>query len=313
MRVLLIFIDGFGLGSNNPEINPLVRFGLHTINEIFGQPMIHDIDSIETPEYCLIPIDATLGVAGLPQSATGQAAILTGVNTAEIMGRHIQAFPGPQLSKIICDDNIMKKLTENGHTVTSANMYTPDYFELVAKRKRRHSAITLAALSTGMTLRSLPEMNIGEAVYQDITNEMLSDYGIKGISVIEPIQAANNLVNISRKYSFTIFEYFQTDRAGHKQDWQYAKRIVRILDEFIGEVYKRLPADTLLIITSDHGNFEDMSSKTHTFSKVPLIALGRQAKELVSGITDLTGIAPAIVKVLGKDDLRDRITRTSRQ
>ncbi|SMC94553.1 metalloenzyme [Sporomusa malonica] len=313
MRVLLIFIDGFGLGSNNPEINPLVRFGLPTFNEVFGQPITHDIGSIITPESCLIPIDATLGVTGLPQSATGQAAILTGINTARAMGRHIQAFPGPQLSKIISDDNIMKKLTENGLTATSANMYTPDYFELVAKRKRRHSAITLAAMSTGMTLRSLPEMKIGEAVYQDITNEMLSDFGIDGIPVISPMQAANNLVNISRKYSFTIFEYFQTDRAGHKQNWQYAKRILGILDEFISGVYKRLSADTLLIITSDHGNFEDMSAKTHTFSKVPLIALGHQAKKLVSGITDLTGIAPAIIEVLGKDDLCDRITCACRQ
>ncbi|HWR44587.1 alkaline phosphatase family protein [Sporomusa sp.] len=302
MRVLLLFIDGFGLGSNNPEINPIVRFGLHTINQLFDQPMISDIGLNLTPECCMIPIDTTLGVEGLPQSATGQAAILTGLNTAKAMGRHIQAFPGPQLSNIITENNIMKRLTEAGMLVTSANMYTPNYFELVAKRKRRHSAITLAALSTGMSLRSLPEMYINEAVYQDITNVTLPDFGVDHLPVLSPTQAACNLVNISRKYSFTIFEYFQTDRAGHKQDWLHAGRILRLLDEFIGAVYKRLPADTLMIITSDHGNFEDMSVKTHTFNKVPLIALGYRAQETVGAITDLTGIAPAIVAVLGKDD-----------
>lgn len=303
MRVLLVFIDGLGLGRNDPAINPLVHFGFPIFTEVFGWPMTKDTDSIIMPEHCFIPVDATLGVDGLPQSATGQAAILTGVNTAKALGRHLQAFPGPQLSRIISDDNMMKKLTESGFRATSANMYTPDYFELVAKRKRRHSAITLAALSTGMTLRSLPEMRKGEAVYQDITNKMLTGFGIDDIPPVTPTQAASNLVNISRKYSFTIFEYFQTDRAGHKQDWPYAKQIIGILNEFIGEVYKRLPADTLLLITSDHGNFEDMSIKTHTFNKVPLIALGHQAKKMVSGINDLTGIAPAILAVLGKDEL----------
>lgn len=299
MRLLLIFIDGIGLGSNKQEINPFARFGLQSIEELFGGKLTEEIKPILTSDRILVPIDPTLGVTGLPQSATGQAAILTGLNTAKIMGRHIQAFPGPQLSKIIIDHNFMKKLTEAGLTATSANMYMPDYFELVAKRKRRHSAITLAALSTGMVLRSLPEINSGQAVYQDITNEMLNSLGVT-IPLISPRQAAHNLVNISRKYSFTIFEYFQTDRAGHKQNWHYAQRILQILDEFIGTIYSMLPADTLLFITSDHGNFEDMSIKTHTLNKVPLIALGNGAQELTESITDLAGIAPAILEGLGK-------------
>ena len=305
MRIIMIFIDGIGLGSNNLDINPFIRFGLPTFQELFDCPLSQDIGSILRPECCIVPIDATLGVDGLPQSATGQAAILTGLNTARMMGRHIQAFPGPELSKIIVENNLMKRLLTCKMAVTSANMYSPDYFELVAKRKRRHSAITLAALSTGMSLRSLVEIHNNQAVYQDIINAMLPSLGIENVPQITPKEAATNLVNISRKYSFTIFEYFQTDRAGHKQDWQYAHRILTTLDEFIGTVYKRLPTDTLLMITSDHGNFEDMSVKTHTVNKVPLIALGPKAQETISGITDLTGITPAIVEVLGKDESCD--------
>ncbi|QDR80880.1 alkaline phosphatase family protein [Sporomusa termitida] len=302
MRVVLLFIDGFGLGSTNPGINPIVRFGLPTMEKLFGRPLTAEMAFTLAPERCIVPLDATLGVPGLPQSATGQAAILTGLNTARAMGRHLQAFPGPQLAGIITENNIMRRLAQAGLPATSANMYTPNYFELVANRKRRHSAITLAALSTGMRLRSLPEMHSNEAVYQDITNAALPEWGVHGLPVLSPSQAAGNLVNISRKYSFTIFEYFQTDRAGHKQDWQAAAAILALLDAFIGAVYEQLPAATLLIITSDHGNFEDMSIKTHTLNKVPLIALGCQAQAAVGAITDLTGIAPAIAAVLGKDD-----------
>ncbi|WP_371370709.1 metalloenzyme [Sporomusa aerivorans] len=300
MRVLLIFIDGFGLGFNNPETNPLARFGLPSVEELFGLPLTQESGIIIKSDRCLIPIDATLGIEGLPQSATGQAALLTGVNTASIMGRHIQAFPGPCLAKIITEHNLMKKLAMLGLAATSANLYLPNYFELVAMRKRRHSAITLAALSTGMSLRSLAEIQNGYAVYQDITNELLPEFGVATVPVISPQQAAQNLVNISRKYSFTIFEYFQTDRAGHKQNWQAAQSILGVLNEFIGWTYKLLPGDTFLLITSDHGNFEDMSVKTHTLNKVPLIALGSGVQNIVSNISDLTGIAPSIIEALTK-------------
>lgn len=305
MRIVMIFIDGLGLGENNPDTNPVVRFTLPFFEELFHQPLTREACSCFDSNSCFVPIDAALGVVGLPQSATGQAAILTGLNTARLMGRHIQAFPGPELSKIIIENNIMKTLSEKQMAVTSANMYLPNYSELVAQRKRRHSAITLAALSAGIPLRSINEMNQGQAVYQDITNEMLPGFGIEDIARLSPRQAAINLVNISRKYSFTIFEYFQTDRAGHKQDWLHAENIVRILNEFMAGVYHILPADTVLMITSDHGNFEDMSTKTHTFNQVPLIALGRQAHAAVSGVKDLTGIAPAILEVLGKDETSD--------
>jgi hypothetical protein len=40
-------------------------------------------------------LDASLCVPGLPQSATGQAALLTGLNAPELMGRHIEGFPPP--------------------------------------------------------------------------------------------------------------------------------------------------------------------------------------------------------------------------
>ncbi|MBP2634109.1 MAG: hypothetical protein H6Q72_16 [Firmicutes bacterium] len=302
MRVIVLFIDGIGLGDNNSKTNPFIRFGFPVFEELFACSLQQDITPLLMPTKCIIPIDATLGIPGLPQSATGQAAILTGLNAAQIMGRHIQAFPGPELAKLITENNVMKKLVDDGLTVTSANMYSPNYFELVAKRKRRHSAITLAALSTGMSLRSLPEIESGQAIYQDITNEMLPTFGIDTIPVIEPKEAASKLVNISRKYSFTIFEYFQTDRAGHKQNWAYARQIIKILNEFIETIYQTLPADTLLLITSDHGNFEDLSVKTHTRNKVPLIALGVKAQTTISNITDLTGITPAIVEVLRKDE-----------
>ena len=302
MKVLLFFIDGLGLGSEDAEVNPLARFGLSSMEKLFGNKLYAGCEAFVSLSRCLVPIDPTLGVPGLPQSATGQAAILTGLNAPKVMERHVQAFPGPELSRLINENNLMRKLTEAGMTATSANMYSPDYHELVANRKRRHSAITLAALSTGLPLRSLSDMAHGEAVYQDITNRLLPFFGIENVPILAPKKAAQNLLGIAAKADFTIFEYFQTDRFGHKHDWDKAKEILKTLDEFLEGILNEQPDDMLLLLTSDHGNFEDFSVKTHTYNKVPLIAIGLGAKDMIKDITDLTGIAPAILQFLGRDE-----------
>jgi hypothetical protein len=59
-------------------------------------------------------LDASLGVPGLPQSATGQTSILTGVNAPAEMGRHISGFPGPTLRRILFEHSVLKRIRERG-------------------------------------------------------------------------------------------------------------------------------------------------------------------------------------------------------
>jgi len=250
----------------------------------------------------MVPTDAALGVDGLPQSATGQTALFTGINAPAKLGRHNQAFPGPQLQKLLQQYGIMKQLRDKGYAVTSANMYTPDYLNLVAQRKRRHSATTLTILGAGLTLRTVDDLLRGEAVYQDITNAMLPLVGVTNVPIIEPALAGKRLVNLARQYHFTMFEYFQTDRCGHKQDWERAKEIITILDEFLQAVYNNLPEDMLVIVTSDHGNFEDFSIKTHTINQVPTLVFGCHSVEVAAKIHNLIDITPAVITFLEGND-----------
>jgi bisphosphoglycerate-independent phosphoglycerate mutase (AlkP superfamily) len=59
--------------------------------------------------------------------------------------------------------------------------------------------------------------------------------------------------------------------------------------------------NTTVIMTSDHGNIEDLSKRNHTLNEVPTIVWGRKAGETAAGIKSLTDITPAIVNLLGKD------------
>lgn len=293
MHVLFIFIDGFGLGPADSAVNPLVRFPGTFFPLLLGGPLSQDTKSLAADVLCFTPLDATLGVDGLPQSATGQTALFTGVNAPKKVGHHVQAFPGPQLAAIISESGLMGCLKKKGLTVTSANMYTPNYLELVAARKRRHSVTTLLTLAAGERLRSLPDMLSSQAVYQDITNEMLAELGVTA-SPVTPTEAGRRLVGIAASHHFTLFEYFQTDRYGHKQNWQKAEVVLAILDEFLMSVYQSRPADMLVVISSDHGNFEDFSVKTHTLNLVPGLFFGRGAAHFGSGLHDLADVAPAI-------------------
>ncbi|MBP2643170.1 MAG: hypothetical protein H6Q67_1057 [Firmicutes bacterium] len=300
-KVLVIFIDGFGLGENNKDTNPLVKFDMKIIKRLFGYPLTVEAKAVLTHKACFIPTDATLGVAGLPQSATGQTAIFTGVNAPLVMGRHIQGFPGPSLAAIIAEQSILLELVSRGLTATSANAYTPNYMEMVAARKRKHSVTTLTLLSAGIGLRSLAELEAGQAINQDITNKMLPQLGIFDVEPVSPQVAGMRLANIAQNNHFTMFEYFQTDRFGHKRDWGVAEEITNILDEFITAVYQATKEKCLVIITSDHGNFEDFSVKTHTYNLVPTILWGPGCYEVAGKIKDITDIKPAIMEYLGEE------------
>lgn len=300
MRVLLIFIDGFGLGPFDPAVNPLARFPGAFFPSLLGAPLSKELPKIRTKRLYFTPLDATLEVQGLPQSATGQTSLFTGINAAKAMGRHIQAFPGPQLTALITESGIMGRLKKQGYAVTSANMYTPNYMELVAKRKRRHSATTLMTLAAGEKLRTVNDLLAGKAVYQDITNKMLPEYGFD-IRPITPAEAGQRLVKIASEHHFTMFEYFQTDRWGHKQDWLQAESILSVLDEFLLSVYHALPIDMLVVVTSDHGNFEDLSVRTHTLNPVPGLFLGSFAAAVGEKMHDISDFTPAILSSVERE------------
>ena len=86
--VLLVFVDGVGIGPDDEDLNPFVRAcarGLiPTLQGLMGgTPATLTQPRADSPGASVFPLDATLGVEGVPQSGTGQAALLTGVNAAK--------------------------------------------------------------------------------------------------------------------------------------------------------------------------------------------------------------------------------------
>lgn len=300
MHFTMIFADGIGLGTE--ENNPVIVARTPNIDRLLGGHLLWGDRIINHNGCTLYPLDATLGVAGTPQSATGQAALWTGVNTAKHLGYHLNAYPNEELIEIINKKSIFKQLSAAGKKVAFANAFTSDYEAQVVAGKKRYSASTLCALAGGIRLRRREDLLAGKAVYQDITNEIYRKRG-EDVSIIDPFSAGKNLAGISLEHDFVLFEYFQSDIRGHKRDMEEAVKIIENLDEFLGgylrvvESLNQSKYPVAFILTSDHGNIEDLSTSLHTLNKVPALCwsnFGLQWPE-IRRIEDVT---PAIIEIL---------------
>jgi len=125
----------------------------------------------------------------------------------------------------------------------------------------------------------------------------LADEGFS-VPVISPEKAGENLAALAGENHLTLYEYFQTDRAGHSRDIQTALVVLKELQVFLSVVVERTDLqETLLMITSDHGNIEDLSVKAHTGNPVPLVARGWKSEEVLSGIGEITAVTPTLVQL----------------
>ena len=129
----------------------------------------------------------------------------------------------------------------------------------------------------------------------DFTNRILIERGVDVTERSEE-EAAEVLARITSENRFTLYEYFITDKVGHAQDMPKAKEILTSLARFIRELLVRLDLKrTTVILTSDHGNIEDLSSRNHTLHAVPTIIWGAQREQIAARIKTLADITPAIV------------------
>ncbi len=279
LKILFIFLDGFGLGSDDPAVNPL------------RDPRYPNIQKLLDGAT---PLDATLGVAGKPQSATGQAALLTGVNAAELMGRHVEGFPPPSLKTMIERESLFRKLRDLGKDATFANSYWIDDPENIPARRR--SVTTVMTLSALSGVRHKQELLDGLAVNHDITRWTMGSRGYDGPHISEE-EAAGHLLDVARQHDFTLYEYFLTDRAGHSGEPELVHQCLETLERFlpIAASFAREP-NHLFLLCSDHGNIEDLTIRTHTPHPVPLVARGAGA-EAFQSLGSLLDVTPAILRL----------------
>src|SRR4029078_6095219 len=126
MRVLFIFLDGIGLGENNPETNPLARAKMPNLNKLLdGRSLRKEAAPFHGEYATLLAVDPAVGVSGLPQSATGQAILLTGINIPAELGHHYGPKPNPEVASYLKDATLFAIFEREGKQATLLNARPP--------------------------------------------------------------------------------------------------------------------------------------------------------------------------------------------
>jgi len=301
-RAILVFLDGVGIGPGDPAHNPFAAAHLPRLRALLGGrlPVAEHLDGdgrIVAEGAVLAAADATLGVEGLPQSGTGQTTLLTGRNGAAEYGRHFGPWVPTPLRPLLAAENLLRRAVDAERMAAFANAYPLSGAPADPRIFRRPAGPMLAAQSAGALTRGAAELAEGRAVASSITNERWQERLGSDIPQVTPDQAARTLARIAAEADVTLFAHYDTDYTGHRGDLAGAVAALERVDAFLGALADALPPDALLVVSSDHGNVEDVRGG-HTINPVPVLALGPGRERFVNA-RSLMDVTPMMFDALG--------------
>jgi 2,3-bisphosphoglycerate-independent phosphoglycerate mutase len=302
-RVLIVFLDGVGVGDEAAASNPLAVAVTPALDALLdGRRLVAAALPYSGARASARGLDAVLGVDGLPQSGTGQAALLTGVNAAQQFGRHFGPYAPTALRPLIANDSILSRAGRAGRKVTFANAYAAHLVAMGSAERPPlplRASIVIAALGAGLLTRHEAELIAGDAIASEITHDGWREWlGRTDIPDISAEQAGRNLAAIANSHDLTLFAHYSTDAAGHLRDMDAGVAAWQRVDAFIGGLLPALADDVLLAIVSDHGNLEDVRAQ-HTRNPALCILAGPGHAALAERLDALTDIVPMLLGALG--------------
>jgi hypothetical protein len=301
MHFLFLFMDGIGFGENDPQTNPFAAAKTPNLNALLnGQALLKGIAPLQSERATLLELDANLSMPGLPQSATGQATLVTGKNVPQTVGEHYGPKPNKPVAAVVREDNLFMQLARRGYRATLLNAYPPRYFQGIESGKRLLSAIPLAVTSAGIPLKTMQDLFEGDGFSVDFTGEgWRTQLGFKDAPINKTDAAGRRLASVAQSYDLAFFEFWPSDYAGHHQDRQGAIDLLEHFDGVLGGLLADWDdVNGLILITSDHGNMEDLSHRHHTNNPVPALVIGSRdlREKFCAGLHDLSGVTPAILQ-----------------
>ena len=302
-RVLLLFMDGVGLGARDPGSNPFAACEMPALEALLGgRKLVLETAPHIGDEATLLAIDATLGLLGKPQSASGQAALLTGRNVPQEIGEHYGPKPNPPIQQILREGNIFSTVTQLGGKAALLNAYPPQYFEAIERGHRLYSAIPLAVTAAGLLLMTTEDIQAGRALSVDFTGEgWAARPEFPPVPIYSPSAAGAKLAQLAAEYDLAWFDFWPSDYAGHRQDMNSAIALLEGFDTVLSGLLQAQDGhQDLIVLTSDHGNLEDLSQRGHTRNPVPALLIGSEElrRRFGQGLENLTHFVAAIQRTL---------------
>ena len=105
-------------------------------------------------------------------------------------------------------------------------------------------------------------------------------------------------------YDFIVVNFANGDMVGHTGDFEAAKQAVETVDHELGRIIEKVKAnDYAMVLTSDHGNCEEMKDDNgnmltnHTVGKVWCFVMAEGVEKVEAG--GLNNVAPTVLKLMG--------------
>jgi phosphopentomutase len=295
--ILMLFLDGVGIGKKDFEYNPFFKYGFKSFKDIFGEIPSVNNPTLTYSNYFLFPTDANLGVEGLPQSGTGQSSLFCGFNAPKFVGKHYGPYPYSTTIPILKEKNILVHFFKKHNSSYFANAYPKLFFDYIKSGRSRLSVTTITCKLSGIKLNRVTDVRRGRAITAELTNQRWNERLGYKLPVIKPKTAARRLLKIASQYKFTLFEYYLSDHLGHLRLAKEFERLFFEMDEFLLTLMSELNQKKMtLIVCSDHGNLEDLSTKSHTRNPSLTISAGKNAEKIFNDVKDISQIRSAIIK-----------------
>jgi 2,3-bisphosphoglycerate-independent phosphoglycerate mutase len=301
MHILLLFLDGIGLGNDDPNVNPFAIAKMPNLIALTnGKRWLHGIGRQESERAIFIPTDPRMGVPGRPQSGSGQAAILTGKNVPQIIGEHYGPKPNLATRELLAEDNFFKQVVAHGKKAALLDAYPPMWHHDHDRGKSLRSSYQQAAFEAGQRLFGLEDLKAGKAVTPEWTNDAWRTYlKLADTPVYTAHEAGELLVKLSRDYDFAMHSHWMTDMVGHRGPFKRGVELLELFDNVMAGVLDTWNDDEgLVIITSDHGNMEEIGNRNHTENDVPTLVIGSEKMAFAEDFHTLSDIVPHMAKLL---------------
>ena len=299
-RVVVVFLDGVGLGDDDPAVNPLAAAQMPALIAVLGgRRLVAGSGRIDAAGAKMVPTDAGLGMPGRPQSATGQTALLTGRNAPLLVGGHFGPRPNADLRAMLEGPTLFTRVLAEGRSAAFANAYPQGYFDAVARGKRLHGAFPHAAQAAGLRLRTAEDLLARQALSVDLTNAGWRSMGYPDMPLWTPAEAGRVLASLSASNDLVFFDNWATDVVGHGGGLDASIVILQDIDAFLGGLLAAVDLEqTLVAIVSDHGNIEDIRARGHTENLTPTVLIGAGQARAADAISDLTDVMGALLDVI---------------
>jgi 2,3-bisphosphoglycerate-independent phosphoglycerate mutase len=302
-RVLMLFLDGVGLHGEDPKKNPFTQASMPALVDLLeGRRLLASSTPFVGERATLLAVDACLGVDGLPQSATGQASLLTGRNVPAEIGYHYGPKPNRVIREILAENNVFTAVRRAGERAALLNAYPPRYFETIQSGRRLYSAIPFALTAAGFDLMTDEDLRQGRALSADFTGTgWVAHPDFPPAPVYTPAEAGGLMAAISQAYALSWFDYWPTDYAGHRASLEEALDLLETFDGVLGGLVSAWEnRSDLIVLTSDHGNLEDLSVRGHTRNPVPAMLIGpaELRSQFAANLHDLTDFAEAMINTI---------------